>query len=241
MDVPIRERAADDPVVVFRVSLRRHHGLTAPRRTAFEVGILRSARVELFDELFRFHRQFVHRAIREVHDLFRMAEREHAVGTVDRRVARVGRRRGVPEAQRDLHVAVPLNRSGEPAVADDQQLAVPVVGRHPELDVDVGITRRLQHHRDAAVPRNRFGWRRRRATLADTCRRSGRHEGSGLDDDGRGNAGLSKWHGPQALTRRCADGCHQKRRAQNSKHVILLDIGADSLRRVILARARHTR
>ena len=139
VNMAVGERPGDDAVVVLREPLRGHHRLASTGRASLEVRVLRGAIVERLDQPLRFHRRLVNGAIREVDDLLRVAERKHPVGPVGGVVASVGRRRRVAQTQRDLHVAVPLDRTGEPAIADDEQLAVPVVGRHPQLAMNVGV------------------------------------------------------------------------------------------------------
>ncbi len=162
-------------------------------------------------------------AVGKIDDFLRMPEREHAVGTVSRGVPGVGRCRRVSQTQRDLHVAIPLDGSREAAVADHQELPVPILGRHPQLGVDVGIGRRLEDHRHATVLRDRQGGRRRRASLAGISagrrhRRCGRHEDSGRDD-GRGHhCGLGNRERTQALARRRRHCGGEKREAQAGEH-----------------------
>ncbi len=166
--VPVRERARDDAVVVAGIALRGHDALPAARRAALVVRVVERLGVEHVDEPLRLHGHVVQRAIREVDDLLGVPEREHAARAVGRRMPRVRRGRRIAAPQRGLHVAVALDRAGPAAVADGEELAVPVLRRQPQLDVDVRVRRRLQHERHAAMLRNRL---RRRAGLR---RRSGR-------------------------------------------------------------------
>ena len=227
LDVPVREGAADDPVVVFRIPLRRHHGLASAGRASLEVRVLRRSIVERLDQLLRCDRRVVHGAIGEVDDLLGMAEREHAVGTVGRGVAGIGGRGRVAEAQRHLHVAVALDRSGKPAVAHHHELAVPVLGRHPELGVDVGVGRRLEHQRHAAVPRDRLCGRRGSASLRSAAATAGLNEWSGLDQVRADDRGLGNRDSPQTLARRRGGRGGEKHETQASEHVILLQCTFD--------------
>jgi len=158
VDVPVGERARDDAVVVAGIALCGHHAHAAARRAALVIGVVERLRVVDVDEPLRLHRHVVQRAVREVDDLLGMTEREHAGGAVGRRVTRVGTGRRIAAAQRHLHVAPALDRAGPTAVADREELAIPVLRRQPELDVDVRVGRRLEHHRDLAV----LGYRLRR-------------------------------------------------------------------------------
>src|SRR5262245_8280797 len=120
----------------------------------------------------------MNRAIREVHDLLGMTQGEHAVRSIGRGVAGVSSGRRIAETKRDLHIAVSLNRSGESAVADHEQLAVPIVGRQPQLGVDLGVWGRLEYQLHAAVLRNRLR-RSRRGTLWRAAATTGLDERSG--------------------------------------------------------------
>ena len=71
VDVPVRERARDDAVVVAGIALRGHHALPAARRAALVVRVVERLRIEHVDEPLRLHRHLVHRAIGEVDDLLR--------------------------------------------------------------------------------------------------------------------------------------------------------------------------
>ena len=166
VDVAICQRAGDDAVVVVGESCRRHNAHAAAGRAPFVVRRLDVAAVQGFDEALRFDGRLVKRSIGEVDDLLRMTEGKHPVRAVSCVVACVGRGRRVSQAKRDLHVAVTLDRTSEAAVTDNEQFAVPGVGRQPQLAVDVGVGRRLQRQPHAAVLRDRFGrrWRGRTAT-----------------------------------------------------------------------------
>jgi hypothetical protein len=84
VDVPIRECAGDDAVVVAGIALRGHDALSPARRAAFVIGIVEWLDVEHVDEPFRFHGHVMQRAVREVDDLLGMPEREHAARPVGR-------------------------------------------------------------------------------------------------------------------------------------------------------------
>jgi hypothetical protein len=76
----------------------------------------------------------VNRAIGEVHDLFRMAEREHAVRAVRGVVARVRGGGRVAQAQRDLHVPVPWIEPANPPLPTTSSLPFQLsVGIHSSL------------------------------------------------------------------------------------------------------------
>ena len=200
VDVPVRERTRDDAVVVAGVALRGHHALPAARRAALVIGVVERLRVEDVDHLLRLHGHVVQRAIREVDDLLGVPEREHAGLAVGGRVARVRAGRGVAAAQRFLHVAVALDRAGPAAVAHREELAVPVLRRQPQLHVDVRVRRRLQHHREATVLRDRL--RRRRAGLRRrTAGIRGRLEHAGGDRRGARDRGAFESDGAELLAR----------------------------------------
>src|SRR5580765_8850109 len=78
VNVTVRERAGDDAVVVVRVSLGLHERHASAGRTAFEVGVLRSAIVEGLDDLPGLERHLVRRAVAEVDHLLRMTDRPRA-------------------------------------------------------------------------------------------------------------------------------------------------------------------
>ena len=191
VDVTVGERAGDDAVVVVGIALRLHQGHAAAGRAALEIRVLRAAIVERLHELLALQRHLVGGAVAEVDHLLRVADGPRAALIL---VSGVGAGGRVAEAQRLRHlVRQPLNRSGEPAVADPHELAVPLPGRRqPHLHVDQRVGRRLQHDLHAAVRGNRR-WRtcrggRRRSRSATSrgtagaCRcRSFRHHRGGCD------------------------------------------------------------
>ncbi len=186
VDVPVRERTRDDAVVVARIALRGHHALAAARRAAFVVGVVERRAIERVDQVLRLHRHVVQRAEREVDDLLGMPERKHARGAVGCRVTRVGAGRRIAAAQRNLHVAPALDRAGPAAVADGEELAVPILRRQPELDVDVRVGRRLEHHRDLAM----LGYGLRRRSVRSRRRAAAR--GRSEDAFGHGRRGRDR-------------------------------------------------
>jgi hypothetical protein len=135
--------------------LRGHHGLATARGAPFEIRVLESARVTRVEELLGLGRRFVDRAVSEIHDFFGMTITENGAVAVGDGVAGIGARRRVTGTQCRLHVAVPLDRPREPAVADDEQSTIPVLGGEPEFGVDVRVRGRRQRHADAAVRRQR--------------------------------------------------------------------------------------
>src|SRR5262249_14800932 len=142
-------------------------------RAAFEIGVLRQPVVELLDQLFGLERHLVNRAVREVHNLLRMAQAKHPVGTIGGRVTGIGSGGRIAQPQGHLHVGITLNRSGKSSVSDGEEPSVPVLGRHPELDVDVGVGGWLEDHCDAAMLRERrWAWRRRAAATPTRISRS---------------------------------------------------------------------
>ena len=99
---------------------------------------------------FGLHRRLVDGAIREVDELFRMADGEERVAAL---VAGVGGRRRVAFLHRRRHRRE-ADDAGPAAAADELKLAVPVL-RQPGFHLDLGIGRRPQDRVDAAMRRER--------------------------------------------------------------------------------------
>jgi hypothetical protein len=184
---------------------------------AVVIGILRSLTVERRGNQFRFDDGLVHGAIREIGDLFGMAQGEHAAATrVIGAVSGIIRCHCVSFAQGSRHGRI-ADRSGPSAVSDHLQLSIPVFGGQKDGGIDERIGRRRQHHQDAAV-----GWHgrcraSRSTSAAATCRRSlrsrcSRHGGRCRDYRRQRSSGgykRSRWN---ELNRR--DGRVRKRQPQ---------------------------
>ena len=147
----VRRCAGDDAVVVVRKALRLGEALASAGRAAVPVRPPRAAAVERVDDRLRLDGHLVLGAIREVDELFGMAEREPAAAAG---VARIGRARRVAALQRVGHRRI-TDRPRPAAVADRLELAVPSGRRQPHFDLDVGVARRRQRRRDAAERRKR--------------------------------------------------------------------------------------
>ena len=130
-DVLVGRRTCNDAVKVFGVALRRHQALATTRRAALEVRVLRRLAVSLGDNHLGFFGQFMDGAVGEVDQFFRLAQCEHAVGSISCSVACVSARRCIATAQRHLHVAIALDGTGPAAIADGKKAAVPVSGGQP--------------------------------------------------------------------------------------------------------------
>ena len=139
-------RAGDDAVEIGRKALRLFHPLTSACGTAVPVRQPWAGLVIGGDDLLRRHGHFMDGAPREIDQLVRMPQREARARA---HMARVGRRGRVAAAERGHHRRI-ADRSVEGAVPHRLELSVPVGRRHPELDLDIGVARRLQRGRDLA-------------------------------------------------------------------------------------------
>jgi hypothetical protein len=197
----VRQSSAPAPsaVEVFRVLLRGHQTLTSARRTAVPVREARRAAVVGVDERLGLHGHLMDGAIGEVHELLGVVDREERVPALVSGIRRGGH---VAFLQRGGHRRV-ADRPRPSAIADRLELAVPVLGGHPDFDVDDRIRGRPQRRRDAAVRGQDLGRRRRRPAAAcspPSCpgrlrRRSDGASGSPAPTRGGKRAGRHQLHG----------------------------------------------
>ena len=168
-------RAGDHAVEVGRIANRRGDALTSSLRAAVPDRELLCAAVEAVDQRLGLHGHLVYRAITEVDDLLRMADRERRVIA---NVASIGSRRRVSVGQRASHRPV-RDGPGPGAVADSLESSIPL-RRQPDLDPDVRVGGWTKRCGDTAE----LGQRRIQRVRRRSCgrlERSGRHHHRGGD------------------------------------------------------------
>src|SRR5712691_7062212 len=228
MNVTVRERTGDDPVVVVGISLGLHQRHATPGGASLEIGVFRILFVEGLDDLLGLQRHLMRGAVAEVDHLFGVADGPVAALLL---VAGVGAGGGVSEPQRLGHfIRDALDGSREATIPDAHELSVPVLSWQPQLHVDQGVGRRLESHLNAAVGRDVRRWRAAsrelwcrlgRSTLdwrgfasADSatgaacaaCSCSARRRRTFGHDNRAGNGGIGELQGSQTLARCCSGG-----------------------------------
>src|SRR6185503_5038312 len=130
-------RTGKDTVVVLWITLRLHQSFATAVGAPSEVGALRCGAVERRDDGFGDASHFMNASITEVDDLRRMAQ---SPSSVDGRagVSRVRASGNVAMLERGSEFEV-IDGASEAAVRETLKLAIPILERHPDFDVDVGI------------------------------------------------------------------------------------------------------
>ena len=140
--------ARQNSVVILGIALRLHQRLAAAIGTVCEIRMFRSVSVEGFHGGFAERGHFVNRAVGEIDESFRVAERPGGVDPA-RCVAGVGARGCVALQDGQCQRAI-IHFSGEPAIALAAKFAIPSGGGHPYFDLYVRIWRGFVVGGDAA-------------------------------------------------------------------------------------------
>src|SRR6516225_4621793 len=147
----IRGSASEDAVVILGKTLRFHESLAAAVRTGCEIGVLRRVAVEALCGGFADGGHLVNGAVTEIDDFFGMAESPGGLASVGRMTGVSG---GRSVALRDGECqCTPVNFSGEAAIAQSAEFAVPVARGHPDFNFDFGVGRWLGSCADPAERR----------------------------------------------------------------------------------------
>ena len=188
-------RAGQDAIVIGGEALGFHEGFAAAIGAAIEIGVLRGLAVERLHQALGVDGGQVQGAVAEVIHLFRVMVGPTGVLAVGF-VSGVGTGGGITALEVGAH-GVESDGSGESAIADAQELAIPVGGGQPDLEADVGIGNGLDDAGDAAE----FGEFVDRIAV-------GRREGAGGDGLGGGDSGVGESRGGEAFTGGgcCGDG-----------------------------------
>src|SRR6516225_7398802 len=147
----IRGSAGEDAVVVAGKTLRFHESLTAAVRTGCEIGVFRRVAVEGLGGGFADGGHLVNGAVTEVDDFFGMAESPCGVASAGSMTGVSGGRSVAPRHGESQ--CTPVNFSGEAAIAQSAEFAVPAARGHPDFNFDFGVGRRLGNCADPAKRR----------------------------------------------------------------------------------------
>ncbi len=148
VEMRIGGRTGNDAVEIFGIARHFDQSLPATRGAAVPIGVFRTFAIVGTDDCLRCDDGVMHGAIAEIDNFLRMAQREHTVAAFVTGVCRSG---GVAFFHRLRHGGV-ADHAGPSAVADDFDLAVPVLG-HPDFHPDVGIRRGLECRGHTAIGR----------------------------------------------------------------------------------------
>src|SRR6202030_871248 len=133
----IRRGASENSVEIFRKALRFHQRFAPAVVTAIERGVARRIVVEGLYEGFGVFRRGVQAAIAEINDLLWMLVRPACVFGIAL-MPGVGRGSGVASPQIVGESEV-VDGTGESAIADAQEFAIPVRSRQPHFEANIGI------------------------------------------------------------------------------------------------------
>ena len=198
----IRRRPGQYAVVILGKPLRLHQRFAAAVGAGCKVGVLCARTIELLHHGLRGNRHFVDAAIAEIGHLLRMPQRPACVDERCR-VARVRARCRIALGDRRAQILV-SNRSGKAAIAVAEQLSVPSLERHPDLDRNVGIGRRMRMNHDSAE-RRQFLVERSRALAGKRVR--WRVECAGCHLGGHGDRSVGQVQAGKPLARATGWNC----------------------------------